>query len=81
MSDMLTDAAVVLCEQPLTFEYRNGLFYVCDPALGMCRAFRPNVLAISIWRAQQALELFRAGSNIVAIGPKVPPQELVVGEH
>lgn len=32
--------AVLQCEQPLTFEYRDAekTFYICDPALGFLRS-------------------------------------------
>lgn len=50
--------AVVLCEQAATVEYRNGLFYITDPTLGITRAMRPAEMLVSFGEAAKALQRY-----------------------
>jgi hypothetical protein len=42
---------ILPCEEPIEFEYRGGMFYLSDPALGFSRAMRPSVFFATIAKA------------------------------
>jgi hypothetical protein len=59
MSEPACRVALV-CEQPLEFLYRDGLFYVSDPTSGGCQAFRPHTFLASFHNAGQAMQDYYA---------------------
>jgi hypothetical protein len=48
-----SNVAAVVCEQPLEYEYREGLFYITDPTLGVRKVMRPRVFFQSIAAAAE----------------------------
>jgi hypothetical protein len=59
----IAQAAVILCEQPSSVEYRNGLFYITDPTLGITRAMRLPEMLVSFGEAAKALQNYHGLST------------------
>lgn len=75
--------AVFYVEEPPEIELRGGMFHVSQIIGGMRfeRVMLPHVFAVSIWRAEQALALFRKGANVVELRAKAPDEDLPVAAH
>jgi hypothetical protein len=54
--------AAVLVEEPPEFEFRNGLFYVCCPLTGVCRAYRPHTFFKTIAKMVEVGRSYRMAS-------------------
>lgn len=62
--------------EPPEISFVGGLFHVVENVGGerIERVYQPSTFARAIWRAEQALALFRHGANVVQIGAKVPDE-------
>lgn len=49
----------VVCEEPMEYEFKDGLFYIYDPTLDMRKVMRPAVMRDSIARAARCYAKFR----------------------
>jgi hypothetical protein len=69
---VLNVEATFFVDEPPEFEYRDGLFRVVVMVGGQRieRVMQPSTFARSVWRAEQALALFRSGANVAKFGPK-----------
>lgn len=56
---VVDDAATVICEAALEFEYRDGLFYVTDPTLNVRKVMRPAEMQQTITAAAICYREFR----------------------
>lgn len=56
MSDDASQPATIMCEQAIAVEYRDGLFYLFDPALGVVRVARPRTLLVSFQNCARAIQ-------------------------
>jgi hypothetical protein len=67
--------------EPPEITYRDGLFFVAANIGGerIERVFTPHAFARAVWRAEQALALFRSGQNVVEFGPKVRREDAANG--
>jgi hypothetical protein len=74
--------AVFFVGEPPDIEYRDGLFYLRTQVgeYRFERVMQPSTFARAVWRAEQALALFRQGANVVELKAKVDPEE-VAAEH
>jgi len=65
-------------DEPPEIEYRDGLFFIVQMVGGYRfeRVMRPNTLARTVWRFEQALALFRRGDNVIELKSKVADEEL-----
>jgi hypothetical protein len=70
--------AIFFVEEPPEIELRDGLFRLstCIGGYRFERVMLPSTFARAVWRAEQALALFRNGKNVVELKAKVPPEEL-----
>jgi hypothetical protein len=59
--------AAVICEQPVEFEYRSGLFFVRNPATGQRSAMLPHIFYKSFHNAAKAMQDYhsREGAEII----------------
>jgi hypothetical protein len=55
----LSNAATLVCERPCEFAYRNGLFYIGDPALGFDRSMSADTFFQTIANAVECSRLHR----------------------
>ena len=65
-------------DEPPEIVLRDGLFHIRQNIGGECfeRVMLPSTFARAVWRAEQALALFRNGANVVELKAKVEPEEL-----
>jgi hypothetical protein len=68
--------ATFFVDEPPEIEFRDGLFRVVTEVGGerFERVMQPSTFARSVWRAEQALALFRNGANVVELKAKVPDE-------
>jgi hypothetical protein len=63
---MLVDVpqtVAITCEQPAEVDFRDGLFYVFNPDLGVLRAYRPRTFYQCFAAAAAAIQLAQASPD------------------
>jgi hypothetical protein len=66
-------SGMLRCEQPVSFRYKDSLFYAFDPTLGFERVYEPEDLLLSFESCAKAIQAYLASQPRPAKRAEVIP--------